>query len=47
MGIKKTTTSAYHSQSNAKAEVGNKTIAEYLRTKVYTDTLDWKFVQYQ
>ena len=43
LNIKKTHTSPYHPQSNAQAEVCNKTIAEYLKTKVNTDTLDWEF----
>ena len=38
--IKKTTTSAYHPQSNTLVEVCNKTIAEYLRINANMVTLD-------
>ena len=42
MNIKKTTTSPYHPQTNAQAEVCNKTIAQYLATHVDKSTLDWE-----
>ena len=38
MNIKKTTTSPYHPQTNAQAEVCNKTIAQYLATHVDKST---------
>jgi transposase InsO family protein len=43
LNIKKTHTSPYHPQSSAQVEVCNKTMAEYLKTKVNTDNLDWEF----
>ena len=42
LDIKKTTTTPYHPQSNAQVEVCNKTIANYLKHRVNTDTLDWE-----
>ena len=42
MEVKHGRTSAYHPQCNAQAEVGNKTIAKYLRTVVDTSTNDWE-----
>ena len=42
MNIKKPTTSLYHPQTNAQAEVWNKTIAQYLATQVNKSTLDWE-----
>ena len=42
MKVKKTTTSPYHPQTNAQVEVCNKTVAQYLRTQVETNTLDWE-----
>jgi transposase InsO family protein len=38
--IKKTNTTPYHPQTNAQAEVCNKTIAAYLKTQVLNSTLD-------
>jgi hypothetical protein len=38
--VKKTTTSPFHPQTIAQVEVVNKTIAQYLKTQVYTNT--WK-----
>jgi transposase InsO family protein len=40
--IKHTTTSAYHPQTNASAEVCNKYIAKYLASVVDASTLDWE-----
>jgi len=37
-----TTTTAYHPQCNAQAEVCNKTIAKYLNSFVDETTLDWE-----
>ena len=42
MKIKKTTTSPYHPQTNAQVEVCNKTVAQYLKTQVESNTLDWE-----
>jgi hypothetical protein len=40
MIIKKTNTTPYCRQTNAQAEVCNKTIAAYLKTQVSSSTLD-------
>jgi hypothetical protein len=40
--VKKTTTTPYHPQTNAQVEVVNKTIAQYLKTQVDTNTLNWE-----
>ena len=42
MKIKRTTTSPYHPQTNAQVEVCNKTVAQYLKTQVESNTLDWE-----
>ena len=42
MKVKKTTTSPYHPQTNAQVEVCNKTVAQYLKTQVESNTLDWE-----
>ena len=42
MKIKKTNTTPYHPQTNAQAEVCNKTISAYLKTQVLSSTLDWE-----
>jgi hypothetical protein len=42
MKIKKTNTTTYHPQTNAQAEVCNKTLAAYLKTQVLNWTLDWE-----
>jgi hypothetical protein len=42
MKIKKTNTIPYHPQTNAQAEVCNKTIAAYWKTQVLNSTLDWE-----
>jgi len=42
MQVQHTTTSAYHPQCNAQAEVANKTIAKYLASFVDDSTLDWE-----
>jgi len=40
--VKHSTTTAYHPQTNAQAEVANKTIAKYLASVVDSNTLDWE-----
>jgi hypothetical protein len=40
--VKKTTTTPYHPQTNAQVEVVNKTIAQYLKTQVDTNTFNWE-----
>ena len=42
MRVKKNTTSPYHPQTNAQVERFNQTVAQYLRTQVNTDTMDWE-----
>ena len=42
MKVKRTTTSPYHPQTNAQVEVCNKTVAQYLKTQVESNTLDWE-----
>ena len=42
MGIEHTTTTPYHPQCNAQAEVANKTIQKYLASFVDKNTLDWE-----
>ena len=42
MHVNHVTTSAYHPQCNAQAEVANKTIAKYLASFVDESTLDWE-----
>ena len=42
LNMRHATTSAYHPQCNAQAEVANKTIAKYLSSVVSQDTLDWE-----
>ena len=42
MELKHGRTSAYHPQCNAQVEVGNKTIAKYLRSVVDSSTLNWE-----
>ena len=42
MQVKRTTTSPYHPQTNAQVEVCNKTVAQYLKTQVESNTLDWE-----
>jgi hypothetical protein len=42
MRIKNSNTTPYHPQTNAQAEVYNKTIAAYLKTQVLSSTLDWE-----
>jgi transposase InsO family protein len=41
--VKKTTTTPYHPQTNAQVEVVNNTIAQYLKTEVDTNRLNWEF----
>lgn len=43
LNIVKLTTSAYHPQCNAQAEVINKSIAKYMRTMLEDEQLDWEF----
>jgi hypothetical protein len=42
LGIEHTTTTPYHPQCNAQAEVANKTIQKYLASFVDKSTLDWE-----
>ena len=42
MGVEHTTTTPYHPQCNAQAEVCNKTIQKYLASFVDKSTLDWE-----
>ena len=42
MQVKRTTMSPYHPQTNAQVEVCNKTVAQYLKTQVESNTLDWE-----
>ena len=42
MHIKQTTTSPNHPKTNAQVEVCNKTVAQYLKTQVASNTLDWE-----
>jgi hypothetical protein len=41
-GCQKDNITPYHQQTNAQAEVCNKTIAAYLKTQVLSSTLDWE-----
>jgi hypothetical protein len=38
----KTNTTLFHLQTNAQAEVCNKTIAAYLKTQFLSSTIDWE-----
>jgi transposase InsO family protein len=40
--VKKTTTTPYHPQTNSQVELVNKTIAQYLKTQVDINTLNWE-----
>lgn len=42
LNVKHNTTTAYHPQCNAQAEVANKTIQKYLQSFVDSTTLDWE-----
>jgi transposase InsO family protein len=42
MGIEKSHKTPYHPQTNAQAEVCNKTIAAYLKTQVLSSTSVWE-----
>lgn len=43
LNVKKMTTTPYHPQCNAQAEVINKSLARYMRTMLEDDQLDWEF----
>ena len=42
MKVKKTTTYPYHPETYAQVEVCSKTVAQYLKTQVETNPLDWE-----